>query len=596
MKLQKLHAKNFKCFDELEFDFPESNGLYYLTGENLHTPANGGNGCGKTTLFDAVCWCLYGKTAKGKIAGSLMREEAKGGYSVSLVFGETVITRSWKPNTLTINGEEATQEEINNFVGLTYDQFMLSIYFKQEDKHFIDLSPTEKLNFLSKIFQLDDYLTAADDCKEKVKQQKTALTVIQTRVDLLEGELTRAQDELAKISGQTLSWSEENKLKVADMEAQIESLKSQVCPIPSITDLQNEIKEVDAVVFELESIIKQDQKNEVAHQNSITTLRTQIKTIEGQLETILAKVGSACPTCNQIIPESSITAVSTDLLEKVEAKERELLEVEQKKVELLFTPEIEYELKNLRILRAEVTAAMNDLNGKIMTQNNLASSIKSMESSMMSIRTTKNPHQVHYDSLFARYKEALKEKEQAAEEIKTIDADAADVEFWAKEFPLTRLWTLEEITNDLEIHFNEALAHFGLHDWNLQVLTERELANKKDTKREMNFRLTCQDKEKDIEMLSGGELQRIRLASAFGISDLVLAKCAKVGLQDFRFMDEPTHGLHAIGIEYLLDFLGTMADTNTVFIADHKILDLGKFTGTYQLTKHENNVSTIKAI
>lgn len=55
MKLQTLSLSNFKCFDSIDIDF--SDGV---------TTVRGANGSGKTTIYDAYCWLLFGKNSHGQ--------------------------------------------------------------------------------------------------------------------------------------------------------------------------------------------------------------------------------------------------------------------------------------------------------------------------------------------------------------------------------------------------------------------------------------------------------------------------------------------------------------------------------------------------
>ena len=44
MRIEKLHLKNFRCFEDLEINFPESNLAVFV----------GWNGAGKTAILDAI--------------------------------------------------------------------------------------------------------------------------------------------------------------------------------------------------------------------------------------------------------------------------------------------------------------------------------------------------------------------------------------------------------------------------------------------------------------------------------------------------------------------------------------------------------------
>lgn len=53
MRINKILIKNYRQFKDVELNFPENQGKNF-------TIIKGNNGTGKTTLLNALCWCLYG--------------------------------------------------------------------------------------------------------------------------------------------------------------------------------------------------------------------------------------------------------------------------------------------------------------------------------------------------------------------------------------------------------------------------------------------------------------------------------------------------------------------------------------------------------
>ncbi len=53
IKLTELYLKNFKSVKEKAYSFGDS------------TKIAGANGTGKTTVYDAFCWLLFGKDSSG---------------------------------------------------------------------------------------------------------------------------------------------------------------------------------------------------------------------------------------------------------------------------------------------------------------------------------------------------------------------------------------------------------------------------------------------------------------------------------------------------------------------------------------------------
>ena len=93
MKLQ-----NIKCYEKKEFNFGD-------TGTIL---ISGPSGRGKSSIFHAIEFCLYGKSPKIMTVG-------KKSCLVTLEFGEFVITRKKGPNRLLITDKKLEKEFLNYY-------------------------------------------------------------------------------------------------------------------------------------------------------------------------------------------------------------------------------------------------------------------------------------------------------------------------------------------------------------------------------------------------------------------------------------------------------------------------------------------------
>src|SRR3569623_1602477 len=154
ISLESLHIKNFKSYHDAEIVFTLSSGLKYLGGENLTEPELGANGAGKSKLWDALFWCLYGTSTRDGRASDLVTWEAKQPFvvlSLDIDGEQHLISRSGNPNKIHHNGQEATQEAVNALVGLSKARFRHSVLFGQAVPFFIDLSPTERASILDEV-------------------------------------------------------------------------------------------------------------------------------------------------------------------------------------------------------------------------------------------------------------------------------------------------------------------------------------------------------------------------------------------------------------------------------------------------------------
>ena len=67
IKISRLELTNFKCFSHREFTF-----------DSDVTTVRGRNGVGKTTISDAILWCLFGKNTQGQSDFDLKTHDANG--------------------------------------------------------------------------------------------------------------------------------------------------------------------------------------------------------------------------------------------------------------------------------------------------------------------------------------------------------------------------------------------------------------------------------------------------------------------------------------------------------------------------------------
>lgn len=157
----------------------------------LNTPGitiiRGANGNGKSSVFSALVWCLYGKNLKGVSNVNTWPEsqpkDYKGTY-VDVYFQrkedtyqiirclnfKDVLEDGAKGNSrliliknaemVDIKGKSSIQDEINRVLGMSYSLFMNSIMFGQGIKRLIQESNQDKKKIFEEIFDLE-YLNIA---------------------------------------------------------------------------------------------------------------------------------------------------------------------------------------------------------------------------------------------------------------------------------------------------------------------------------------------------------------------------------------------------------------------------------------------------
>jgi DNA repair exonuclease SbcCD ATPase subunit len=205
----KLVLNNFRCFKELTLELPE-NGTILLWGTS---------GIGKTTIFKAINFVLYGKEQKVVKHG-----EKK--CKVEFHFNDIVVIRTKVPNHLTLkksNGDEyadePAQKEIEKIFGR---DFLLTSYMAQKGtESFFNLSNNEKSSFLQKLSLKDfDVESIRRKTRDIIKERKDKLLVNSTKHKMVKNEydsITLIKEPKLKIDLKGKSLDEcidsDNKLK-----------------------------------------------------------------------------------------------------------------------------------------------------------------------------------------------------------------------------------------------------------------------------------------------------------------------------------------------------------------------------------------------
>ncbi|MCL1816316.1 MAG: AAA family ATPase [Clostridiales bacterium] len=177
MKPLKLVMSAFGSYadvQEINFSKIGTNGLYLICGET---------GSGKTTIFDAISFALYGKASGtsrdnyGMLRSDFAEQKAKTYVELDFISGDKhyYIKRSIKksgqevvlmlPDGISMSGERITKLKILEIVGLDSEQFAQIVMIAQNDfLRFLQSGTEERLKILRHIFgtqtlkQFQEYL------------------------------------------------------------------------------------------------------------------------------------------------------------------------------------------------------------------------------------------------------------------------------------------------------------------------------------------------------------------------------------------------------------------------------------------------------
>lgn len=388
MRPIKLTMNAFGSFLEttvIDFAVLNSAGFYLVTGET---------GSGKTTIFDAIMFALYGEPS-----GNIREQEGfrndladdKNKTYVELVFEKDhkqyTITRSPKyfvssrTTALTekaelvfddqvIEKKKAVDEKILEIIGLTVDQFRQVIMLAQgEFMKLIHSDSKKKDEIFRKIFGTEILDEISNLLKEETRIVKDKLLQIETKLSQLI-ESIKSNDQLTKIEMAIEDFYNTNLL----IEELNELILNQEKELEELTTKDKSLNE------KLITIVKQKEAASILNDDfdKLATLISDLETLETQKEEIslykdkinlLNKIDQIKPIYEKLlsihIQINSLIALSNENKEELDLKQNELD---------CYLEQLEYiELDRTSLVKAkeEATLVKNDieLKEKISTLN-----------------------------------------------------------------------------------------------------------------------------------------------------------------------------------------------------------------------------------
>jgi len=327
MILKTLTLKNFRKFKNATLEFPDG-----VTG------VIGLNGAGKSTIFEAIAWVLYGSVAARTSVDEIRRINVISSEScrveLDFVFeGDTYrIVREMSGKslttsaTVTVNGKIAAtgadivSKYIQKKLSMDFKSFFTSIFAKQKELNTLSTMVSserrplilrmlgidsldevikeiksdkrEKENFIEKISQdLTD-----KNGKDKIEVYKEEINKFDREKKENEGLIKKSKEELSSISKQ-LVILEKNCIKTKDNFEKInnkkEELSEKKIQFEEKEKISEELKELNNKISERKKLIDQQKKNFdkfIKVDSDIIASEKRINELKNKIEELIKKI------------------------------------------------------------------------------------------------------------------------------------------------------------------------------------------------------------------------------------------------------------------------------------------------------------------
>ena len=331
-----IDIKGFRSLGECTLDL-KANGFVSIKGINNYEENTSSNGSGKSSIMEAMNWCLFGKNSSGiadvlnkysktpcKVVLDFMIDNTS--YQIIRMIGypkqESSVQLFQGDKDISCRNKSDTDKLIRSIIPFSQDIFLSTIFLSQGFSGRMSLlSPSARKERLEILANIDEEVNKfKDQISEKQAELTAKSSELEKKISYTNGEITvyTNEKELIEISLEQIKGFSEDDLKVP-----VEVLETKLKKLdPLIKDTQDKINKT---IINIEKLKAASSNFEKQHSD-----------LENKKDEYMKKLSVVkkcyCPTCNQEIKDKNTSDTLTkdykNILRNCEEEEVNLIQKE----------------------------------------------------------------------------------------------------------------------------------------------------------------------------------------------------------------------------------------------------------------------------
>lgn len=583
MRLSRVEIENFLSIEKATVDFNDD-GLMLVDGWNHDNDS--ANGAGKSSIFTAMSWCLFGRSSRDISPTELLRKGAK---RASVRVSGSIRSKRFtavrcRPTSLDlrIDDVEVTEAEFHEALGISLDQFLTVQYFSQGlSSRFLDLNDSSRKELLLTLVKAEVFSNAKEKADAKLKVQILAKAELASNLATLDAKISTLQ---------------ESKIDTLALRARLSAAKGAKAEVISKIDSLSMVEKPDVSKYrEILSKLKVEHEAALTAKGVSLSLRQALKRLEQEVPPV-SDDHLSCPSC-----KTKLNVVAGDLAVHDHSSFLQRREAWS----------LEYKTK-----RTELISEISDLETKISRESSIVDAFNRCSEKMGSLQSD-------YVEAQARLRELKSFSLSKDQEIELLQDQLAEYEATERRLrdllaTRPRLFSsIENVDSDIVLATSvvQVLSPTGVSAYvmdslidsiNDRIRTTLEsvwpaatyaLLSYKENKSgtvvaKLSDHLTIDGDRRSIGSLSGGERRCLSLAIDFALVDVVSASVGS-NLSPV-ILDEPFDSLDASNRSRLLEVLRTLSADRQIVVVDHSAEAKAQFDKVLTVVKR-GGVSAIAA-
>lgn len=616
MRLVDIEIANFLSFGPSQSIALADLGLVALVGRNRDSAGATSNGAGKSTIPEAIYWCLFGDTLRGYKGDEVIHNRSgrdcrvalrveDGGHSYRII--RTRGTKgSKRASDLLVEVDGAAAEEssggvtvdtqaiIDTIVGMDKRTFAQVVLLSHGARPISELTDSEQKRVLDDIMQNDVLVRAKEVATIKVRAAQNNLAAIDGEFRQAQAAVQGAADRCARhdrevAEAETIATARRVALltRKATLEGEIEALCAGGlgAALTREEDVAKAAAEINDAYDEVERRMNAlaragaGPREALVHQRGVLLGAIQLR--EKSSKTVSGIAGSPCPTCQRFIDpgeadiavdnwnaqadidrkaareiEKAISSMDAQMREKQRA-----LEVEQQR--------LRGELRDAVAAHHAARALVAELSGALQRVSALEQQVISVEDELRRVESDVGV----YEKLAATARRELDQAEHKLAKLKQrrllITMELGYLLFWEHGFGNQGLksYLLDGVLpflNERAQRYADIMSGGDLKVW---FTTQRELKNGNKVE-EFQIHVLNRQGSDLYKGNSDGEKRRVNYAVSWALADLAAQRAGKP--IRFKVLDETFENLDDAGEEAVLRLLhDALATHETILCVTH---------------------------
>jgi len=568
-----------------------------VQGINHDSAACSSNGSGKSAISDILRWVLDGTTSRGVKGSDIVRRGSTGGAEGRFAYFDDGhiydIVRYQDHAThknglefccdgksLTLADKAQTQVLIQEKLGFNTKNLWSVLFIGQSGLPFTRRDSSDRKELVNQILGVNQIREAYNRALARAKALDVEILALTSKKTLLESQIANAIAESHRWAEKDREWEEDRASRLRSLRESLEDSENVETPITlaATKDCGPEIEILESEIRRLSSECSKANSQVAVYDSKVSDLR----------RTLLPEGGAICPKCKQLVPESHVQEVQTEI-------ENEIREfVDSKKCWSETAAQLESGLLDsrsiLRDVRKRDTEAKAE-RAKRETEDRLrAARVSQILAELEQLEQATSPFAEGESRAKDQARQAQSELFDVSASLDSFQKDNKYVYFWEQAFSRTSPNNLEGRIISIALpYLTERTNSYldKLFDGQVKIEFEIDATGKRE---KLDHRVVNSQGAEGYSGQSAGEAERVDIAVGLALADLLFARLGKVF--GFVSIDEPVAYADEAGGARILELVKSLDDTDrTILFTTHRRELLELWDGARLLVTKENGIS-----